>query len=212
MSKTEDGTPAELQIPRGYMMDSHERLVPVKNVKQIDLDRDRLVRKIVGSAQELHNALAAFRDEANGMIDGFVERSAADYGVSMAGDKGHATLSTYDGAYRIQVTVAERMEFDERLQVARKLVNNCVRRWARNAKSEIKTLIQDAFKVDKKGRLDAKRILDLRKLEIEDEEWAKAMQAISDSVHTARSKRYLRIQRRGDDGRFETISLSLAGV
>lgn len=203
---------ADIEIPKGYIMDAHERLVPIKNVKQIDLDRDKLVREIAREAQELHHKLAAFRASANERIDAFIDRSAKEYEVSMAGEKGHATLSAYDGSLRIQVGVAERMEFDERLQVARKIINQCIRRWARNADSKVKTLVQDAFKVDKKGRLDTRRILDLRKLDIEDPEWKKAMEAISDSIHTARSKRYLRFQRRGGDGRYQLITLNIAGV
>lgn len=202
----------QIEIPKGYMEDSLERLVPIKNIKPIDLDRDKVVKKLATRAEKLSAALAAFRTEASAEIDAFLDRSAARYGVSMAGEKGHVTLSSYDGRRRIQVAEAERLEFDEGLQVARKLVNKCLRRWSRNATQEIKALISDAFKVDQKGRLDARRILELRRLEIEDEEWAQAMQAISDSVKVARSKRYLRIQRRAEDGKYELISLSLAGV
>ena len=201
-----------VQIPRGYMEDSLERLVPIKNVKPIDLDRDKVVKKLAAKAEKLSAALAEFRVEASGEIDAFLERSASRYGVSMAGDKGNVTLSSYDGSRRVNVAEAERLEFDEGLQVARKIVNGCLRRWSRNAKPEIKALVQDAFKVDQKGRLDARQILALRRLEIDDEEWKKAMQAISESVRMARSKRYLRIQKRAEDGKYELISLSLAGV
>ena len=195
-----------------YMMDSQQRLVHKSNVKPIDLDRDRVVKKIVAKAEKLSAELAAFRAEAGGEIDAFLERSAARYGVSMKGEKGQVTLSSYDGSQRLQATEAERLEFDEGLQVARKLLNRYVRRVARNAPADVKTLIQDAFKVDTKGRLDARQILRLRKHDIQDEDWKKAMEAISDAVTVARSKRYLRIQRRGENGRYELISLSLAGV
>ena len=202
----------ELEIPKGYKENSQQHLVPIRLIKQIDLDRDELVTELCAEAERLSAALAAFRAAASERLDAFVERSASEYGVSMKGEKGHVTLSCYDGSRRIQVSEAERLEFDERLQVARKLVEGCVRRWGRNAKSEIKVLVQHAFKVDNRGRLDARQILALRKLDIEDEEWQKAMQAIGDSIKVARSRRYLRMQRRRPDGKYELIALNLAGV
>ncbi len=201
-----------VQIPPGYIEDSQERLVPLKNVKQIDLDRDKLVRQMIDQAATLHESLAQFRELAFASVDGFVERAASEYGTSMAGEHGGVTLSSYDGKLRLRVSIAEKLEFDERLQVARKLVNACLQRWGRNAKTEIKTVLRAAFETDKRGQLDARRILGLRKLDIDDEEWQQAMQAISDSVRVARNRRYLSFQRRGETGKYETISLSLSSV
>lgn len=203
---------ADIEIPKGYIENSQEHLVPISKVKPVDLERDKLVRNLVARAEELNAALAAFRSELTGEVDGFIERVAADYGVSMAGEKGNVTLSSYDGRLRVQVAEPERIEFDERLQVARKIIGGCIRRWGRSAKQEIKALVAVAFKVDKRGQIEAKHILALRKLDIEDAEWAKAMEAVDDSIRIARGKRYFRFQRRDKDGGYKLISLSLSGV
>lgn len=204
----------EVQIPKGYIEDSQERLVPIRRVKAADLERDRLVRGLIEEAEGLHAALAAFRERSMTEIDEFVERSAREYGTSLAGgDKGNITLASYDGRLRVQIAVTEYLQFDEKLQVARKLIGECLQRWGRNANSKIKTVVREALRVDKRGQVDTKRILALRKLDMEgDEQWATAMKALSDSVSVARSKRYVRVQRRTDKGGYETIALSLAGM
>lgn len=204
----------EVQIPKGYIEDSQERLVPIRRVKAADLERDRLVRGLVARAEDLHAALAAFREEAMATIDAFVERAANEYGSTMVGgDKGNITLGSYDGRQRVQISVTEHMQFDERLEVARKLIKECLDRWGRTANSKVKALIREALRVDKRGHVDAKRLLALRKLNMgEDEQWAKAMKALSDSVSVARSKRYVRAQRRTEKGGYETITLSLASL
>ena len=204
----------EVRIPKGYIEDSQERLVPIRRVKAADLERDRLVRGLVTQAEELHAALAGFREQAMAEIDAFVERAAREYGTSMAGgDKGNITLGSYDGRQRVQISVTEYLQFDEKLQVARKLIKECLDRWGRTASSKIRTVVREALRVDKQGQVDTKRLLALRKLDMEgDEQWDKAMKALSDSVSVARSKRYVRVQRRTEKGGYETITLSLAAL
>lgn len=93
------------------------------------------------------------------------------------------------------------------------MIGECLKRWGRNADNKIKAIVREALRVDKRGQVDAKRILGLRKLEMDgDEQWAEAMRALSDSVSVARSKRYVRVQRRTEKGGYETITLSLAAL
>ena len=71
-------------------------------------------------------------------------------------------------------------------------------------------LINDAFQVDKAGNINTKRVLGLRRLDIQDERWQQAMQAISDSLQVAGSKEYLRIYLRKGDGSYRQIKLDVA--
>lgn len=211
---TEEATTEErVQIPKGYIEDSQERLVPLRRVRKADLERDSLVRELAGEAEAIHERLAAFRSAAMEQIDAFIERAGREYDISMVGEKGNVTLSSYDGRIRIQVNVTEYVEFDERLQVARKLIERCVNRWGRHASTKLRTLVKDALQVDTKGRLSTRRLLALRKHEMDgDEEWGRAMQAIADSVRIGRTKRYVRVQKRKEDGRYETVTLSISAV
>ena len=46
---------------------------------------------------------------------------------------------------------------------------------------------------DKTGKINTKRVLSLRRLDIKDERWLRAMDAIGDSIQVAGSKSYIRI-------------------
>ena len=203
----------EVQIPKGYIEDSQERLVPIRRVKPADLERDRLVKDLVEEADRIHAQLAAFRDRSMDAVDAFVEKAAREYGTSMAEGKGNVTLASYDGRLRVQIQVTEYLQFDEKLEVARKLIGDCLKRWGRNADTKIKAVVREALRVDKRGQVDTKRILGLRKLDMDgDEQWEEAMRALSDSVSVGRSKRYVRVQRRTERGSYETVTLSLAAL
>lgn len=198
------------QTPSGYMTDAQGRLVPVEMVKEIDLERDALVREIVERALTLSKRLAEFKTQAMGDIGAFVELSAEKYGARVGGAKGNVQISTFDGEYKVRRDIAETLQFDERLQAAKALIDECLHEWTEGAGPEIRMLINDAFQVDKAGNINTNRVLGLRRLAISHEKWQQAMQAISDSLQIAGSKAYLRIYKRQHDGSYRLVNLDLA--
>ena len=59
-------------------------------------------------------------------IRAFCDLSAEKYGISFGGSKGNLQLTSYDGKYRVLVAVNESISFDERLQVAKALIDECI--------------------------------------------------------------------------------------
>ncbi|MGE4406075.1 DUF3164 family protein [Pseudomonas sp.] len=194
------------------MTDPQGRMVPIEMVKEIDLERDALVKEIVGEARRAAEVLKAFKHQAMGDVGAFVELSAEKYGAKLGGNKGNVTLTSYDGQYKIQRAIAEHVYFDERLQAAKALIDECIHAWSVDSRPEIKVLIDDAFQVDKQGNINTNRILSLRRLPIKDEKWGKAMEAIGDALQVGGSKAYLRIYERQADGSYRQINLDMAAI
>lgn len=114
---------------------------------------------------------------------------------------------------KILVAIQENICFDERLQAAKALVDECVNEWVQGSRPEIVSLINGAFQVDKQGEINTGRILALRRLDINDERWQKAMQAIADSIQVIGSKTYVRFYKRvGDSDQYQPLSLDIAGI
>ena len=176
-----------------FMTNSQGMLVPENLVKEIDKQRDVTVRRIAARALEMKQILAKFKEEIREDIFVFVDQSAEEYGVKLGGKKGNITLNTYDGQYRLLVQMNDNITFDERLQVARELIGKCIEKWSDGARSEIRVLVNDAFQVDKTGKISTVRVLGLRRLDIQDKDWQKAMTAITESVQITGTKQYLRI-------------------
>ena len=196
----------------GYMTDTQGRLVPVESIKEIDLCRDDLVKGIVAKATPIRQELAKFKRHAMDDIDAFVDLSAERFGVKLGGAKGNITLMSFDGEYKILRAIDEYTVFDERLQVAKALIDECIHEWSAGARSEIRTLINDAFQVDKEGRVNTKRVLGLRRLDIKDARWKNAMDAIGESLLTVGSKTYLRIYKRQGDGSYKQLPMDLSSA
>lgn len=201
---------------KDYLTNAQGHLVPLETIKQIDLIRNDLVIDIVERTKRLSAMIKAFKSEVFGDIAAFVQLSAEEYGVSIGGDKGNIMLTSFDGKYKVVRQVAEYLTFDERLQAAKALVDDCIRRWSQNARPEIQVLVNDAFRVDTQGNINTNRVLGLRRLSITDEMWQRAMKAISDAVQVSGTKSYIRIYERiatsGGLSEWKPIPLDAAGA
>lgn len=200
-------------IPDGYMRDAQGRLVPDSLVKPIDKLRDDVVLNIVTKAKILHTALGEFKRITFSDVATFVTTSAEQYDVALGGEKGNVTLRSYDGRYKVERQVQETLQFGEQLAAAKALIDECITGWTAGSSAEIRVLINDAFQVDKAGAVNTNRVLGLRRLEIRDERWLRAMQAIADAVTVTGSRSYVRVYERvGDTDRYTPIVLDLASV
>lgn len=199
--------------PEGYRRDAQGRLIPEEMIKPVDLERDALVCTLVKKAKELSALLAQYKAAAFGDIGAFVELSAEQYGAKVGGKKGNLSLMSFDGQYKIQRAFQETLVFDERLQAARALIEECLSDWTQGARPEVVTLVNDAFRTDTKGEIRTARVLALRRLEIADPRWQKAMSAIGDACQVVGSKSYIRVYERiGDTDQYRQIPLDISGV
>lgn len=186
--------------------------VHIDNIKAIDKMRTDIVMETVGKAKELQKHMKTTKDMIFDLILSFIDLSASEYNVVLGGKKGNTTLTTFDGAHRVQYAIAEHIQFDERIQAAKTLVDELLVDWTQDARSEIQTLISQAFDVDKEGNLNTYKILGLRSIKIEDERWTEAMKAISDSVKVVSTKPYIRVYERDADGKYNQIVLDFAAI
>ncbi len=205
---------SEEVIPKGYWQDASGALIPVGKIKDVDKERHQVVSQIAAKAKGVSDMLRAFKLEVMGEIENFIDLSATQYGATMRGakGKGNVTMISFDGKYKVVRAIQESLAFDERLQVAKTIIDGCIHSWSKGSNKNIQALVNQAFQVDKQGKVNTGRVLGLRTLKIEDPDWQRAMDAISDSVKTVSSKSYVRIYERNDAGEYEAISLDVSGV
>lgn len=200
-------------IPAGYRQDAKGRLWPESQIKPIDLTRDQLVTDIVAAAKVLSGSIGEFKSSKFADIAAFLQLSAEQHGVKLGGAKGNLSLVSFDGRFKVQRAIAENITFDEQLQAAKVLIDECLADWTRGARGEVRLLVQDAFRADSAGNIRTAEVLRLRRIEITDERWQRAMTAISDAIQVIGSKSYLRVYERDEDtGEYRAIPLDVAGA
>ncbi|MFB0515453.1 MAG: DUF3164 family protein [Candidatus Neomarinimicrobiota bacterium] len=195
---------------QGYWLDGQGRAVPPRYIDPAVKARDRLVRRVAVKALRLREEMAAVKAEVLALLDGYLEQVAAGYDEQW---KGNAELVSFDGRLKVEVKICEALEFDERLQVAKQKIDQCLRRWTGNARLEVRAIINQAFQVDSKGRINVRSILTLRQFKFEDAVWNEAMGLIADSLRIRTTRRYVNVyQKHNETGRYELLALNWSAL
>jgi hypothetical protein len=186
-------------------------LIPARIVKPQVLLEDELVRDEMGHAVALSEQIARFMGHVTENIEAHEALLFEKYGAKVGGPKGNKTLMTYDGRFKITVQIADAIVFGPELQVAKSLVDECLNDWASGAREELRAIITRAFNTDKEGQINRAALYSLLRLEIADDRWQRAMQAIRDAMRVVGSKSYVRFyQRATADGAWEPVTIDLA--
>lgn len=200
-------------VAAGYWRDGRGALIPESMIKEVDQQREQVVADIIEHARLLNKELSLFKAKAFGDIAAFIELSAEQYKVMLGGKKGNVTLFSFDGQYKVQRTMHDNIAPDERILAAKQLTIDCVNDWSENARPELKAIVNRAFATSKDGGLKLGRLLELRRLDIKDERWQRAMDALSESLQVVGSRSYIRVYERvGDSNEYRPIPLDIAGV
>ncbi|WP_089417880.1 DUF3164 family protein [Vitreoscilla filiformis] len=201
-------------IPAGYMQDPQGRLIPEAMVEDIDKLRDQTVREIVAELKELQALTQAKKRKTFDAVQAFCEISAEKYEITWGGNKGNVSLRSFDGQYKVERAIQDCIVFDERLQVAKNLISECIDEWiAEGVRPELAAIAQDAFQVDKEGRVSVAKVLSLRRFNFPDPRWQRAMHVIAECIMVTGSRSYIRVYERvGATNKYVPIVLDWSAI
>lgn len=203
----------EVTIPEGYRVDAKGDLRKETNIKETDLLEDQLVQKILGYADDLSEQIARFKGHTFDDVHAFLDLLSEKYDARKGGAKGNITFMSFDGTAKVQVAVADYIQFGPELQIAKDLIDECIADWATDARDEIRALVNHAFNVDKEGQVNRAALFNLRNIRIDDDRWKRAVDAINDSIRITGSKRYVRFYRRPTaQDKWQAVTIDLAAA
>lgn len=196
-----------------YLRDAKGSLVPVASVKSTDLLMDEVVRGILHRARATSALVAAFKAETFEQVAALQALLAQQYGAALGGKKGNITLTTFDGREKVQVQVSDLFEFGPELQAAKSLIDECLTEWASGSATELRTIVNRAFSVEKEGHINRAELFMLLRVEIADERWKRAMDAIRDSMRIIGSREYVRFYERDTaDAAWRGVTVDMASA
>lgn len=198
---------------RDYLEDAKGNLVPIEDVRPATKLEDETVRKVMGYAGDLSAQVGRFMGHTMGDLNSLDELLAQEYGATKGGKKGNRTYMTFDGLMKVQVQVADRIDFGPELQSAKTLIDECLREWVEGGRDEIRAIVLRAFNVDKEGKINQAELFMLLRLDIAEPRWRRAMEAIRDAIRIVGSKQYVRFYRRATrEDEWQPVTINLAKV
>lgn len=194
-----------------YMENADGGLTPLSLVRPMDQLLDDLVRREIGFFIALSEQIGRFKSHLFDNLGAAEALLAEKYGAKVGGPKGNKTLMSFDGLFMLKVQVADNIVFGPELQVAKALVDECLNEWAAGSRDEIRAIVTRAFNTDREGQINRSEIFMLLRLDIGDERWKRAMEAIRDAMRVVGSKTYVRAFRRvSSDAPWTAITVDLA--
>ncbi|WP_298978448.1 DUF3164 family protein [uncultured Psychrobacter sp.] len=212
MNAQTQATLASPAVQDGFMVNEKGYHVPTDKIKPIDLLRDEQVKKMIQSAKLMRQSMQEMKSALFTDFRDFLDLSAAEYDTEYGGKKGNVSLPSFDGKYKVKIAIQDHIVFDERLQVAQDLIHECISEWGASSAKEIMTLVNDAFQVDKEGKVSTSRVLGLRRHNFEHPKWERAMEAIADAMQVTSSTEYMRFYERDEHGKYQQIPLDFSKV
>lgn len=202
----------QIQIPEGWVRNAVGGLVHETEIREQDKLRDRVVIDIATEALSLSEKLKALKAKALADIDDLISIAGEKYDMKLGGPKGNVTLTSFDGSLRLQRVSADRITYTEEMEVAKAKVFECIRSWSDESNKHLVTIATNAFRLNRQGEISVSRVAEMMRIEIDDPEWKKAMEAVKDSLAVSGKAIYVRVQVRLKDGAYKTVSLDIAGV
>ncbi len=192
------------------LVDANGREYPAKILDPQIVKRDTVVNRLMGKALRLHDRIETEKVKMAEDIDKYLTQTAQKYGEEW---KGNAELVSFDGKYKIEVRQRERIDFSEKLQIAKQKIDECLKRWSEDSNINLQAVIKEAFQVDKKGEIAKSRILGLRRYNIKDKQWQQAMDLIDEAIQVTSTKQYIAFyERPSKDKPFRLISLNFSAL
>lgn len=181
---------------KAYMEDAKGGFLPLDMVKPQHKLEDEVVRKAMSFAVSLSEQIGRFRGHTMTDLGDLDALLSQEYGAKIGGAKGNRTYQTIDGTMKVQVQVADLVDFGPELIAAKSLIDECLNEWSQDSRPEIQSIVTRAFNTDKEGKINRSEIFMLLRHQIEDERWQRAMDAIRDAMRITGSKEYVRFYRR----------------
>ena len=187
--------------------------IPYNRTTPLERKMETKSYQLAKKAVELHNKLAAFKAEVAKICQEIYEQYMAENQVAKK-TKGNFTWYNFDRSIKIEVSINERIEFDDLAIEAAKAKLEQFLDGNIEAKDQfIKQLVMDAFETSR-GKLDVKKVMSLvrYKSKIKAPLFREAVELIEKGIRRPDSRMYFRIWQRDESGKYILIDLNFSSI
>jgi hypothetical protein len=187
--------------------------VPVGYISLGKRLQERSAASLLKEARQVNARLMAYKKRMIQLCSDVYTKAMQDYKAKTDG-KGNFTWFNFDRSIKVEVSVSDRIEFDDLAIKAAKEKLDAFLSENLDSKTEfVKDLVIDAFSTTR-GKIDAKKVFTLMKYrtKIHHPLFQDALNILSDGIRHPESKTYFRIWERQGDGSYELIELNFSAL
>lgn len=201
---------AQIAIPEGFRLNADGNLIHESNIGPEQLFEDKLAVRLCKRALRVQHAMRTFKDAVFRDHYKALDQLLELHGASRGGQKGNVRWVSFDGMFKVEIQVRDRIEFGPALHAAQALLGEYLAEVSTDANSDLRTLINAAFEVGEDQTCKVGDVLRLLRYQITHAKWVAAMEAIRKAINVTGTATYARFYQKNERGEWEAISLDLA--
>lgn len=193
--------------------DEAGNLIPYNRTTPVERLMEKEAAKMARKAVKLNADLSQFKREIRDTSEQ-VYASFLNENEGRKPSKGNYTWYNFDRSVKIEISINERIEFDEMtINLCKETLMDFIESNITGSDEFIKSLILAAFETSK-GKLDVKKVLSLKthQSRIKDKRYHEAMKLLDKAIRRPDSRTYYRIWLRNDKGDYNNIDLNISSL
>lgn len=186
--------------------------IPSKYIHKLDIEKHHLALALAKKAQKINETLVAFKKELMEKCDELYERARTEAQLKVRDNsKGTYSITSIDKKVKIELRVTEFGGFGDGIHIAHELIKEFLMERTKNIDADIAAIATSAFET-RGGNFDVKKVLDLKKYNIQHPKWVQAMKEIDKAYEVRNTKRYPRVWLMDDNGEYKIVNLDFASI
>lgn len=187
--------------------------VPVEYISSGSRMKERSSALLLREAKAVNKKLQKFKNIMDKLCQDVYVKAMEEYKAKTDG-KGNFTWYNFDRSVKIEVSISERVDFDDlAIKAAKEKLDSFLSENINPKMEFVKDMVIDAFSTSR-GKIDAKKVFHLMKYrtKINHPMFQDAINILSDGIRKPGSKTYFRIWEREEDGSYKLIELNFSAL
>ena len=187
--------------------------IPYARTTALERKKEVVAKQLLSRATSLNQKLVAFKAEIQKLCDEVYMKAVEELAVSEK-NKGNFTWYNFDRSIKIEISISERIDFDDlTIQACKEKLDEFISSNIESKIEFVRELVNDAF-TTQKGKLDSKKVMGLLKYrsKIRQSTFQEALDLLEQSIRRPSSKTYFRVWERDKNGEYQNIDLNFSSV
>jgi hypothetical protein len=170
--------------------DAQGRICQLALFSEVQIARDRLIKQEVLEAKNRATEQSLYHQELIASITEFFRFSAEQHNAKVLGDEEGISMTSIDGLMRIKLVKAKSATGNEKLMIAKTMLEDLVEKRGANIEPFFKTLALSAFETSSTGQMRLDKVMELKNLRCDYPEWLEIKAALDQAIEYVFKKRY----------------------
>lgn len=187
--------------------------IPSNRISKIERLKEKNASILLKKALELQSKLITFKDEiAEKSLE--IQQAVVEGLKTSKETKGNYTWFNFDRSVKVEVSVSERIDFDDlEIMACQEKLNQYISENVQTTDPFVSELVESAF-ARKNGNLDAKKVMSILRYKerVKSPLFLEAIKHLEASIRKPDSKTYYRIAVRNEQGKYDNIDTNLSSL